>query len=123
MMANFSSTACEQCAGELVSFKEGSVCGSKCLACGWSLVTTDISGIKFDETNYEIFCVGDYKDKAHVTCVSKASGFGFLKSRENLCQGEFVVFCGKAVDILKIRDELVVAGLRCSIKPDFIWGG
>ncbi|WP_416768938.1 hypothetical protein ACMGT0_15885 [Pseudomonas sp. RHF3.3-3] len=122
-MISYSLMMCERCGGELVAFKEGSTGGMKCLACGWSLVATDIHGIKLDDKDYEVFCFGDYKNKNHVMAVSKASGCNFLESREGLRQGEFLAFCGKAIDILKVFDDLVDAGLKCSIKPDFIWAG
>lgn len=112
---------CEQCGGELASFREGSTLGMKCTRCGWSVVTTDIPGIKVDETKYEVRCRGDYQDKTHIKAVSEVTGCNFLTSRNTLQKGLALVFVGQAEEVLRVRNILVSAGVVCEITPDFNW--
>lgn len=112
---------CEQCGGELASFRQGSAQGVKCTRCGWSVVTTNIQGVKVDETKYEVRCRGDYQDKAHIRAVSEVTGSNFLTSRNMLQKGLVLVFVGQAEEVLRVRTILVSAGVVCEITPDFNW--
>ncbi len=112
---------CEQCGSELKNFKEGSAQGLRCANCGWSIVTTNLSGIKLDEAKYEVSCSANYHDEAHVRAVSEVTGYNFLMSRKALQKGRFTVFNGQAVEVLRIRNILISAGLECVIDPDFKW--
>lgn len=103
------------------NFKEGSAQGLRCADCGWSIVTTHISGVKVDETNYEVGCSGDYKNEVHIRAVSEVTGFNFLTSRKILQKGRALVFSGQAMDVLWVRNILISAGLDCTIEPDFNW--
>ncbi|WP_426182774.1 hypothetical protein [Pseudomonas sp. TWRC1-2] len=118
---SISLVVCERCGGGLVSFEENSAKGLRCSVCDWSLVTTNISGIKVDEEIYEVFCAGDYRNKSHIKAVSEVFGSNFLKSRDLLQQGMFRIFSGKAVDVLRVRKILAEVGVEYIIKPDFIW--
>lgn len=102
-------------------FKEGSAQGLMCTDCGWSVVTTHISGIKVDETKYEVGCSGDYQSEVHIRAVSEVAGYNFLMSRKTLQKGPSLVFAGQAVEVLRVRNILVSAGLDCTIEPDFNW--
>lgn len=112
---------CELCGSSLVNFEENSAQGVRCSVCGWSLVTTNMSGIKIDEEVYEVFCAGDYKNKTHIMAVSEVFGSNFLESRKLLQQGLFRIFSGQAVDVLRVRKILAGVGVEYMIKPDFFW--
>lgn len=115
------SMACKQCGGELSVYREGSTQGVKCSQCGRSVVTTHILGVKADETQYEVRCRGDYKDKAHIKAVSEVTGRNFLSSRTTLQRGLALVFVGQAERVLQVRNTLASAGVACEISPDFRW--
>ena len=102
-------------------FKESSAQGLRCANCGWSVVMTHISGVKIDETKYEVSCRGDYQNEAHIRAVSEVAGYNFLTSRATLQKGLSLVFTGQAVEVLRVRNVLVSAGLECTIEPDFNW--
>ncbi|WP_210643373.1 hypothetical protein [Pseudomonas sp. Tri1] len=114
--------ACEQCGGELKLFKEDGTQGLKCAGCDWSVVTTHVADIKLDEVEYNVGCVGDYKNEVHIRVVSEVAGCNFLVSRKKLQCGHFLVFIGQAEEVLRVRNALVSVGLVCSISPDFYWG-
>lgn len=116
---NFS--ACEQCGGHLEYFKEGSAEGVRCQRCGRSLVTTHIADIKLDTVEYEVFCRGDYKNKAHIRAVSEVAGCNFIMARKKLQSGLFFAFSGQALDTLHVRNIFIAAGMYCVISPDFKW--
>ncbi|NWB46624.1 hypothetical protein [Pseudomonas gingeri] len=112
---------CERCSERLENFKEGSTQGVRCIGCGWSVVTTHISGAKVDETKYEVSCRGDYRNETHVRVVSELMGCNFLKSRKTLQNGLFLVYFGQAVEVLRVRNILFSRGLDCTVKPDLNW--
>ncbi|WP_134434927.1 hypothetical protein [Pseudomonas azotoformans] len=113
---------CERCGGRLESFNEGSAQGLRCADCGWSVVTTHVSGVKVDEAKYKVSCSGDYKNEAHVRAVSEVTGYNFLTSRKTLQNGVSLVFTGQAMEVLQVRNALVSAGLDCTVEPEFNWG-
>lgn len=114
--------ACERCGGELKIFEEASAQGLVCASCGWSVVTTHIPDIKVDETKYEVYCSGDYKNEVHIRAVSEVVGCNFLMARKTLEHGRSLVFIGQAEEVLRVRNTLASAGLVCVISPDFNWG-
>ncbi|WP_139315664.1 hypothetical protein [Pseudomonas sp. PA27(2017)] len=116
------SVLCSRCGSGLEFFEEGSISGQRCLCCGLSVVTTNLSGIKTDSNIYEVSCSGDYRNEAHVRAVSAVSGFNFIAARKRLKEGHFSVFSGEAVDVLKVKNTLVSAGVYCTVEPDFPWG-
>ncbi|WP_152035092.1 hypothetical protein [Pseudomonas ovata] len=112
---------CERCGGRLENLKEGSAQGLRCADCGWSVVTTHISGIKVDEAKYEVSCSGDYKNEAHIRAVSEVAGHNFLTCRKTLQKGISLVFIGQALEVLKVKNTLVSAGLDCTVEPELNW--
>lgn len=112
---------CERCGGGLEIFNENSTKGLRCPECGWSVVTTNISGIKIDEAKYEVWCGGDYKNKDHIKAVSEVVGCNFIMSREILKKDSSLVFVGQAVDVLRVKNILLSAGLYCVVSPEFKW--
>mgnify|MGYP007088571188 CR=1 FL=1 len=113
---------CSRCGSGLEFFKEGSTSGQRCLCCGWSVVTTSLSEIKTDSNKYEVSCSGDYRNETHVRAVSAVSGCNFIAARKRLKEGAFSVFSGEAVEVLKIKNTLVSAGVLCTVESDLPWG-
>ncbi|MDD1149602.1 MULTISPECIES: hypothetical protein [Pseudomonas] len=121
-MNKLNSILCERCGERLEVFSENSSKGSRCPGCGWSVVTTDIPGIKIDETKYEVKCGGDYKNKDHIKAVSEVVGCNFVVAREILKKDLSLVFVGQAVEVLRVKGVLLSAGVYCVISPEFKWG-
>lgn len=122
MMKNPSLVTCNSCGGELSLLREGRSDGLRCSCCGWSMVTTRFSDVEVDNQEYKVFCVGDYRDLAHVRAVSKVMGCNFLMSREILRGESSLVFSGPAVEVVRVKRRLASVGVECVIKPDFNWG-
>ncbi|NBF01551.1 hypothetical protein GV819_04530 [Pseudomonas sp. Fl5BN2] len=85
-------------------------------------MTKNISGIKVDETKYEVRCGGDYKNKDHIKAVSEVMGCNFIMSREILKKDLSLVFVGQAVDVLRVKGVLVSVGVYFAVSPQFKWG-
>ncbi len=49
------------------------------------------------------------------------TGFDFLTSRKSLQKGRVLVFSGQAMDVLRVRNIFISAGLDFTIEPDFNW--
>lgn len=113
--------ACEQCGARLVAFKAGRTQGLQCVQCGASMVTTHFSPMEMDETQYEVHCRGDYRDQAHVRAVAVATGGNLLEARTLLQQDLPLVMVGQAQEVLKVRKNLLAAGVTCEIRPEFHW--
>lgn len=102
--------------------QEGSTQGLYCTGCDWSVVTTHIPEIRIDATEYEVrVCRGDYRNEQHVKAVSKVSKMNFLASRKLLQDTQPLVFRGEAVDVVRVREILVAAGIDFAISPEFRW--
>lgn len=113
---------CEKCGAVMIVCREGSAQGLYCTRCDWSIVTTKISEIWLDATDYEIFVRGaDYRNKRHVKVVSEVSGANFLVARKLLQDTRSIVFKGKAVKVAAVRKILGAAGMACVIRPGFPW--
>ena len=101
---------------------EGSTQGMMCPSCNWSVVTTRIPEIQLDFTSYEVrISGGDYHNEKHVKALAKIANINFLAARKLLQEEQPLVYAGKASDIVKIREALIVDGLQCAITPDFRW--
>jgi hypothetical protein len=113
---------CEKCGGKMEIRREGSTQGLFCTQCDWSVVTTHISEVKLDNTQYEVVaCDGDPDDARHVKAVAQISGTNFLASRKLLQQELPLVFKGVAVDVLQVRETLTGVGISCKVTPEFRW--
>lgn len=119
-MTDMANDRCEKCGLEMEFRREGSVQGLFCKQCGWYLVTTYISAVQLDQTEYEVRAHGgDYRNESHLKAVSELSGRNFLGARQLLQQHAPVVFNGKAADVRRAREVLVAAGLGYQIQPPF----
>lgn len=121
-MTNISQPVCEKCGSLMELRHEGSTQGLYCTRCGWSVVTTHISEVRLDTTEYEVrIRDGNYRNEQHVKAVAHVSGVNFLAARKLLQDTQPIVFSGKAVDVVRVREILVAAGMACVISPEFRW--
>ncbi len=113
---------CEKCGTMMQPFLEESTQGMHCPKCGWSVVTTYISEIELDTTEYEVHIDrGDQYNKNQIKVISKITGLNFLGSKKLLQDTKPLIFKGTAVDVIKVRKLLISAGLICLISPVFPW--
>ncbi len=121
-MTSISQVVCEKCGSLMEARQEGSTQGLYCTGCDWSVVTTHIPEIRIDATEYEVrVSRGDYRNEQHVKAVSKVSNTNFLASRKLLQDTQPLVFRGEAVDVVRVREILVAAGISCAISPELRW--
>jgi len=111
---------CEKCGAQAELRQQGSTQGIYCTKCDWAVVTTFIPEIKKDMTDYKIrISSGDAHNEQHVKAVAMISGVNFLAARKLLQEPEAVVFEGRAVKVIVVRDALEKAGITCRIIPEF----
>ncbi|WP_426338562.1 hypothetical protein ACN9MZ_19265 [Pseudoduganella sp. S-14] len=121
-MSNEFQAICEKCGGKMVARHEGSMQGLFCTRCDWSVVTTNIAGIKLDRTQYDVFAInGDYKNHSHIKVVAEVTGSNSLAARKLLQEPTPAVFRGSAVEVKRIKAILNSVGMFCKIIPDFPW--
>jgi hypothetical protein len=113
---------CEACGAILgLEFRraersEGLFCGR----CDWSVATNFFSAVDVDETEYKVHVSGgDPHNGLHVAAIAKVSGQGFAAARHLLHDTDPVVFTGRALDVLKVREALKEAGLQMRTAPPF----
>ncbi|MFN4291833.1 MAG: hypothetical protein ACK4E7_13275 [Permianibacter sp.] len=111
---------CEKCGAQAELRQEGSTQGIYCTKCDWAVVTTFIPEIKKDATKYEVrISGGDAHNEQQVKAVAAISGVNFLAAKKLLQELEPVVFAGRAVKVVEVRDVLEKAGITCRISPEF----
>jgi len=114
---------CESCGALVEARREGSVQGVFCTRCDWAVVTTWLPEILRDETLYEVKVVaGDYKNEKHIKAIAKLKELNFLAARKLLqTESSFVVFNGKAAQLVDVRGVLISACMEYVIRPEFLW--
>ncbi len=113
---------CPECGGLTQVLREGLTLGLSCTRCTWSVVSTCIPEIQLDYTSYEVRVGGgDYRNRPQIKLVADISGVNFLEARKLLQQTEPLIFSGRAVDVVPVREALNRAGLVCTITPEFRW--
>lgn len=96
---------CEQCGQKMNWRIEGSAQGWNCPACGWGVVTTYISQIDADQTEYSLYMknVSDI-DLDRIRFVAQTANVNFLTARQMLEKKEVCLMKAKAS---KIRETIV----------------
>ncbi|TKI57237.1 hypothetical protein E8L90_18225 [Brevibacillus antibioticus] len=111
---------CEKCGAVLQKLQGDSTIGMICPNCFWSVVSTRISPILLDETDFHVYLKnGNPKDSKHIKVVSKISGKNFLSTRATLMQAEPLIFIGKATQVSEIKELLDTNQLIYNIRPDW----
>ena len=84
------------------------------------MVTTYIFATQLDETKYQVRVLGaEQHEEKQVRAVATVSNQNFLQARKLMQQEQPMVFEGVATEVLKARETLTAAGLRCEIVPPF----
>ncbi|MBW8849770.1 MAG: hypothetical protein JF600_03210 [Xanthomonadales bacterium] len=113
---------CEKCGGAMEVRREGSTQGLYCTQCDWAVVTTVFPEIKKDMTQYEVRVTqGDVHNDGQIKAVASAAGVNFLAARRLLGEREPLVYSGRAIKVLEVKNSLESAGLTCVISPAFIY--
>ncbi len=76
--------------------------------------------IERDETIYSVYTIeANYQNAEQIKAVSSVSGMNYLDARKLLQQIKPLIFEGKAINIIKVKDILDSAGLKYEIIPEF----
>ena len=113
-------TICEKCGGALEFQIDNNVQGMFCAKCNFSVVTTYIPEIDADESAYEIRLQAPLSaDRNNIRIVAEISGFNFLQAKAALQTEGILIFRGKATEVSRAKEKLLVAGITHSISPFF----
>lgn len=111
---------CEKCGHEMTSFREGHDCGMICHNCGWGVATSYFEPYETDRTDYHILLAASYKPSiADIRVVSDIANCNYIEAKNLIENAPVEIYCGQAMDIMKIRERLVSADIEFVIKPEF----
>ncbi len=111
---------CEKCGHEMTSFREGHDCGMICHTCGWGWATSYFDPYETDRTEYHILLAASYKPLiADIRVVSEIANCNYIEAKKLIENAPVEIYCGQAMDIMKIRERLDSAGIKFVIKPEF----
>ncbi len=113
---------CPECGGPTEILRARRTIETRCIQCGWSVVTCYTPPIENDMTEYAVHVLsGNFRDGEHVRLVAKLTGSNFLQARDLLQRKDAIVFRGKALEVLRVKESLTRANLRIFIEPKFDW--
>ena len=113
-------SVCPECGAILGSFIEGSSMGSRCPACGWSVVTTYTPSILEDEREYAISIMpGGTLTKEALRAVSHIATCNYLTARKMMASAPTTIFTGHATEVLARKNKLEDVGVPIGVHPDF----
>lgn len=110
---------CEKCGCEMKKIEDELSVGMECPSCGWGWVTTDISSILLDETEYSV--VLDINDSSikNIKVISDIANCNFVKAK-SIMESEFrTIYRGRATDIKDIKEILDGSKIKYHIEPDY----
>lgn len=111
---------CPECGTDLEGFIEGSSMGSRCPACGWSVVTTFATPILEDEQEYTIILIpGGTPTREALKTISLIAMCNYVAAREMMASAPTTLFEGRATEVLARKNELEDAGVPIEVQPDF----
>lgn len=110
---------CPECGANLVSFIEGSSMGSRCPACGWSVVATYTPPILEDEREYTISIMSGTPTKEVLEAVSRIAICNYVEAKQLVDCAPTTLFVGRATEVLARKNELEDVGVPIEVQPDF----
>lgn len=111
---------CEKCGHEMRSFRHGHECGMTCTNCGWGWVSSYFEQYETDPVAYHIsLCAPSEASMTAIKLIAEIATCNYMEAKKLIEAAPTEVFCGQAIDIMKVRERLKDAGIRFEIKPDF----
>ena len=111
---------CPECGSDLESLVEGSSMGSRCPACGWSVVTTFALPILEDEREYTIILMpGGAPTREALKAISRIAMRNYVTAKHLMEGAPATLFSGRAAEVLERKNELEDAGVLIEVRPDF----
>jgi hypothetical protein len=111
---------CPECGSDLEGLVEGSSMGSRCPACGWSVVTTFALPILEDEREYTIILMpGGAPTREALKAISRIAMRNSVTAKQLMEGAPATLFSGRAAEVLERKNELEDAGVLIEVRPDF----
>ena len=110
---------CEKCGHEMISISETHPIGMTCTNCGWGWATTYIEPILTDTVDYHVILVSTDKSLTSIKMLSKIANCNYIEAKQIIEKTPVEIFCGKAVDVKKIKEKLEAASIEIKIEPEF----
>ena len=102
------------------SFRHGHECGMTCTNCGWGWVSSYFEQYETDPVAYHIsLCAPSEASMTAIKLIAEIATCNYMEAKKLIEAAPTEVFCGQAIDIMKVRERLKDAGIRFEIKPDF----
>jgi len=111
---------CPECSHILHCWHEGSDAICKCINCGWEVVTSYFPPIERDETIYTVFAFQNLSPSLiQLRTLSLITGKNYVETKKLLGNTEFVLFEGRAPEVLPIIEKLKEGEIKFRISPAF----
>lgn len=111
---------CEKCGHEMIYYLGGHCCGMTCPNCGWGWATTYFEPYETDMTDYHILLEKSFDPSIDdIRIVSNIANCNYIAAKKLINNAPVEIFCGKAIDIMPIKEKLEAAGIDIKIKPEF----
>lgn len=111
---------CEKCKANMSWFSKDSVRGWSCSSCGWNLVTTNISEIYEDMTEYSIYIKNVIEvNKEIIKLIARIAEVNFIIARQMLIGNNVCILKAKAPKVKKVIEELEELKIQFEVSPKF----
>lgn len=111
---------CQKCNEHMVNFQHDAVQGCVCPKCGWNIVTTRISEINMDGTEYSIHIRATVDiNKEKIKLIARIAGVNYVCARQILIKDSVCILKAKAPEVKQARDELEKLNIKYEIIPVF----
>ena len=111
---------CEKCRSEMRFKQVGHTVEWICDNCGESVAATCFEPYETDPADYHIFLTAPFTASVNIIkLVSEISNRNYVESKRLIESSPAEIFCGKAADVLRIRNKLRAANVEIRIEPDF----
>ena len=111
---------CEKCGNEMIPIDKNIPVGMTCPNCGWGWATTYIDPIIEDNTVYRVVLQKENKaSKNSLKVVSTIAKCNYVNAKDYIDNAPVEIFCGKAIEVKNLKEQLDSANISFVIVPDF----
>lgn len=111
---------CPECGKELFSEIKGHSLTILCKNCDWRVATSYFSPIERDTTSYCLYVEkGQLLTVDQLRVICRQCKLNYLQLRKAMKDSDYLLYEGQAVELFKIKKELLEQKIKFFIMPDF----
>ena len=110
---------CEKCKEKMIWKIDGSTQGWSCPECGWNVITSYISEINLDETEYSIYIEKPLKiETEKIMIISKIANVNYIVAKQML-EEEYCILKARATKVKDTINKLEELDIKYHVNPSF----